>query len=259
MENNCCQIKGIVKQMNEYDKNLFHFTKLDSAVKILSTGKLRFGKLEDMNDIAECSLSIYSEHLVDSEIEKELKKYKLICFAKDDIAIRGYGIDSMWGHYAEKGNGVCIVFHKQQLESELKRYSTQSESLSITYKKDATNTVFVDGDKSVKCADALWEDRKELFFTKSTDWKYEQEYRFLIRSDNEEDYLPISDCIKAVIVCSPKTKGNKIKGSIPYQVLKHIENHPPILCYQQSLGNKELICYECVEPHRVDDAGEIDV
>ena len=68
MNKTACERKEFVRQMNDYDNNLFHFTKLDSAVKILSTERLRFGKLEDMNDIAESSLTIYSDYLSEDDV-----------------------------------------------------------------------------------------------------------------------------------------------------------------------------------------------
>lgn len=262
MNKTACDIKEFVRQINNYDNNLFHFTKLDSAVKILSTGKLRFGKLEDMNDIAESSLTIYSDYLLEEDVEMELKKYKLISFTLDSIERRGYEIDALWGHYSEGGNGVCLVFDKDKLKKQLDAsFGRKGFCRAVEYESGVTNAAIMEeSDAKKRTVADLWIKKHLLFFTKSTDWEYEQEYRFLIKgTNNGDDFLPISDCIKAVIVCSPKMKGDKVKESIPYQVLKHIENHPPIFRYQHSLGNKELICYECAEPHRIDDMGEIDI
>jgi len=257
-------MKNIVNLINDYSNNLFHFTRLDSAVRILSTGLLRFGKLEDMNDIAESSLTVYSDYLSEGDVEQELKKYKLLSFTLDTIECRGYEIDPLWGHYAESGNGVCIVFDKEKLEQRLKStFHSCRECSKIIYEPGITSAAIMQkSDAKKKSVKDLWIKRNMIFFTKSIDWQYEQEYRFLVKSRKDgEDNLSIDGCVKAVIICSPKFKGEKVKNSTSYQVLKNLKNQPPILCYQQALGSKQLICYEDESNggFRVDDVWGIDI
>ena len=52
-------------------------------------------------------------------LEAELRRYQQISFAQDreceDCTYLGFDLHSMWGLYADKGYGVCLVFDKDKL------------------------------------------------------------------------------------------------------------------------------------------------
>lgn len=97
-----------------FDKQniLFHYTRLESALKIITSNTLLFGNFETMNDISEVRREIFDEKL-----EKEICLYKSISFTTDQNDPRGFAVDSLWGYYAEKGNGVCLAFDKFNVSS----------------------------------------------------------------------------------------------------------------------------------------------
>ena len=77
----------------------------------------------------------------------------------------------------------------------------------------------------------------DLFFTKSLDWKHEQEYRFQLYSSNEEETLFLRISLLAIILCMPKL--NEIEDSLEYKILSKLIELP-ILHYKTCLGEKGL-------------------
>ena len=107
---------------------LYHFTKFDTAIKILGSHNLKFGRLHNMNDIHENDKLSYvnlqgntiqsfqSEIL--EVIDVEMAKFRQISLTIDDEEPKKFGFDlhQMWGLYADKGQGVCLVFDKDIYE-----------------------------------------------------------------------------------------------------------------------------------------------
>ena len=111
----------------ESTNKLYHYTKFDTAIKILKSNSLRFGRLHDMNDIHEndklsyvnsagIPISSFPSEVLDV-IDCEMAKYRQISLTVDDDKQDKLGFDlhQMWGLYAEKGQGVCLVFDKDIL------------------------------------------------------------------------------------------------------------------------------------------------
>lgn len=106
------------EEFNKTEK-LYHYTTFESGLKIIASKKLLFGKLKDMNDINESYRGIfYEEGISEDDVKKELSKYRQ-CSLTMDSPCSGYYIPAMWGHYAEKGNGICLVFDKKKILSTL--------------------------------------------------------------------------------------------------------------------------------------------
>ena len=113
--------------------HLFHYTKFESALIIIETKSLKFGDFENLNDIAEVKRDIYG--MIPFEIiQKELAKYQSISLTYDDASQRGFYIDPLWGHYADRGNGVCLVFDKAKLKEKLdKQFGSKAMMAPIKY------------------------------------------------------------------------------------------------------------------------------
>lgn len=215
--------------------NLFHYTSFDSALKIISSNTLKFGLFENMNDIAEVKREYFTNIDIE-EVELEMKKYKSISFTWDDSNKRGYEIDSLWGYYAQKGNGVCLVFDKSMLLNCLEEKS-KAYHKSIEYLNNFSNSISLNGDNSKEVSKYIAKYVDDLFFTKSLDWKHEHEYRFLLYSSNEEETLFLRNSLLAIILCMPKL--NEIEDSLEYKILSKLIDLP-ILHYKTCLGEKEL-------------------
>lgn len=197
---------------------LYHYTSFATALKILMSNTLKFSDFKNTNDINESSRTVLRYYAPNElykkndakEIYDELYKYKQISLSCDG-KLHGYAIPSMWGHYAEKGHGICLVFDKKKLKMPYgKCYSHK-----IIYKNYNTVTEFNTNDIKEFLKNKA--NRNKLFFTKSPDWKQEQEFRIVSRT---EDYLDLKDSLVAVITCC---EGNIVNGlSIKKEIIKKI-------------------------------------
>lgn len=123
---------------------LYHYTKFDTAIKILKSHSLRFGNLCDMNDIHENNKISYVDlsgnsiqHLssdILETIKNEMAKYRQISLTIDDMEQNKLGFDlhQMWGLYADKGQGVCLVFDKDTLCNNLDK---DVQHINVSYDK----------------------------------------------------------------------------------------------------------------------------
>ena len=181
---------------------LYHYTTFDSALKILLTKTLRFGKLANMNDIYEqyrqFGYSVIGTQDLDTIFHNEIAKYKQISLTQDSKNKEGrlgFDIPAMWGHYAEKGRGVCIVLDANILFNRLEKTCSHG---TITYNRTHDDVAIDDNIATIEdVLQYIINNKKRIFFEKSEDWSYEQEYRIV---SSVMDVLDISDCIMCVII-----------------------------------------------------------
>lgn len=230
-----CEVTEVKKI---YDGNyLFHFTNFESALKIIATHSLKFGDFNNMNDIAEVKRDLLGD-ISESMIEEEMRKYKSISMTLDTPE-RGFFINPLWGHYAQKGNGVCLMFDKDKLINQYQRqFGNDIEPRPINYLEDSHHLTVINGKTQSEVENDIMNKIDVLFFTKSSDWSYEQEFRFLLK-DKDLNLNFCKDSLVAVILCLPKLK--EYKETPEFMILKALLKDIPVLHYQTSLGNKELI------------------
>ncbi len=234
------KLRGMNPFMVYSGNHVFHFTKFESALRIVATQSLKFGRFENMNDIAEVKKDVYGMIPADT-ISKELSNYQSISLTLDNLSHRGFYIDPLWGHYAQGGNGVCFVFDKDKLSQKvIEQFGEKAKIAPINYLSNFSNAIFTEGD-SKKAVEKYIEDHLEdIFFTKSLDWEYEQELRVLIKGYDKDEKLHYGeDTLIAVILCLPKVVD--YKESSEFKILKSMLTNTPILRYTTSLGNKELL------------------
>lgn len=214
---------------------LYHYTSLSALKGILKTGKLLFGSLPRMNDITEAVKEIYiqdhdenTDWSIIDQVEDELKHIGLISLTQDGKRV-GYAINSMWGHYAEKGEGCCIIFDKEIIIKECKKLGLKFGR--VIYKEATPHII---ADKKANGKGYLESDFKVNFLRKSADWKSEQEFR-IIKFNTSDDFLglPIKDAILAVVFhtnckssifdCPMKQDALKALDSIP--ALEYLYSH----------------------------------
>lgn len=181
--------------------HLYHYTSFESAVKILTSGKLRFSTYKNVNDINESfgSNACWSNDRDGKELTHFLENYLMLSFTMDGKGRRGYDIPAMWGHYAEKGHGVCLAFDsdeiirgvsKRHLYSKEVKYSNSVEHNSFYY----DSSLYGDAETFIRAA------KDDIFFHKSEDWAYEQEYRAIAITGKIPLELDIRDCLVGVIL-----------------------------------------------------------
>ena len=179
---------------------LYHYTSLSALASILKSGILRFGVLPRMNDITEAVKEIYLQHDNEntnwdniSRVEEELKLIGLISLTQDGTRA-GYAINSMWGHYAEKGEGCCIIFDKEGIIKECNKLDFRYGC--VTYDGAAPDIIVNNNHNDIGLLKSSFE---ENFLHKSQDWENEQEFRIVnFNTSNGIGGLPIMDCIIAV-------------------------------------------------------------
>lgn len=220
--------------------HVFHFTKFESALRIIATQSLKFGRFENMNDIAEVKRDVYGMIPADT-ISKELSNYQSISLTLDNLSHRGFYIDPLWGHYAQGGNGVCFVFDKDKLSQKvIEQFGEKAKIAPINYLSNFSNAIFTEGDSREAVEKYIEDNIEDIFFTKFLDWEYEQELRILIKEDSlDEKVLYWDGALIAIILCLPKLFD--YKESTEFKVLKSMLPNTPILHYTTSLGNKELL------------------
>ena len=135
--------KSIRERFAEMSR-LYHFTSFDAACKIIESKRLRFGKLPRMNDLIESNKIVFQRVIFNSLAEdkdnglfaeEEMRRYQQISFAQDryvdDQVYEGFNLHTMWGLYADKGYGACLVFDKDKLKLEKGDYAKDVEYLDF--------------------------------------------------------------------------------------------------------------------------------
>ena len=178
---------------------LYHYTKFVNAIKIIESNSLKFGCLDKMNDVYEAYKHIYNTDTnadIDiKQIHNALLSYMQLSFTQDGL-YQGYGISAIWGHYAENGMGVCLVFDKEKLIKALPEglYSNQ-----VDYQIDFKGDITIDSNNLYK---SIEQNIDKFFFTKSKDWEYEQEFRIIqkVEDSSKDVLLDLNDSLIAVVI-----------------------------------------------------------
>jgi hypothetical protein len=158
----------------------------------------------------------FSQAQRNAEVEKCLEEFKadpiayLTKFRKAsiDINYKRLGICSltpvpynllMWAHYAKDHTGFCVGLDMNSIEALQEEQAIRDDDFSIhkiTYAKQMPRIDFL---KSMT-TDSQVNDMINLLTTKSDDWEYEDEYRF-IRWDGANSSLSIGEsCLAAIIL-----------------------------------------------------------
>ena len=129
--------------------------------------------------------------------------------ASDRPFSRGWSRARMWEHYAEKHEGVCLMFNRERLLSNLDGRVMYQGEVEYTEEGNADLSLNLSADK----ADALRSpegvaayveaNSEDLFFLKTLDWETEHEYRFVTLNTGDpqdELFLDFGDALDAVIV-----------------------------------------------------------
>ena len=235
--------KSISQRFQDMNR-LYHFTNLDAACQIIESRKLRFGKMYKMNDLIESNRIVserrFSNRLSESELfaEEEMNRYQQVSFTqdqeRDEAFYLGFDLHSMWGLYADKGYGACLVFDKTRLQY-----------LEGDYPKEVSYADLIPKDFEFKnkskagIRSEIWRRKEELFFYKRKEWEYEQEFRVIRRAENKDDdeYLDVSEALSFVIICKDETveTGESIWDGVNCYVLKHLKRKVPVLSYEYDL------------------------
>lgn len=202
-----------VKEKFEKTEKLYHFTSFDTALKIIESNRLRFGRLNNMNDLHENDkisfvdangqpINEFPSETLDS-LHDEIYKYRQISLTSEDKPSDnlGFNLHQMWGLYADKGEGVCLVFDKDELE---KGFSAGIQHQRVSYDKTVDSYYISFSNNPNEVVAEVKKNADVLFFHKRIEWEHEQEYRILHRCplSTREEYLLLGHALIFVILSS---------------------------------------------------------
>lgn len=228
--------------MTEY---LYHYTSCRSCLEILKHNTLLFNKLKNMNDINELYRPVFFDNLnmSSSKMNKEacrfINQFQQISLTLDRKR-KGFDIPAMWGHYANKGKGVCIVFDKDKFIKSLKDNKYIIKHGKISYTNKFSPDFFIK--QSTRGRIFLTKRRiKELFFRKTTDWAYEQEYRIIAYAPNSINRIVHNLCDSIVAIIMYESPNHQIRGNSYLSKFLYINNNINILHYSSFIKERNLI------------------
>ena len=251
------KVEDLKRKFNSTEK-LYHYTTFEKGIKILQSGFLLFGRQKDMNDINELHRMLTlsrscncvqenSDGLFDL-MKSDFLKYQQISLVYDGTrrAHPGFDISAMWGHYADKGNGLCLVFDKNLLINMIKKKG-QCVYKNVIYKKKYSPVIHYLISEKGDLKPLKRKEVKDYFFHKTKDWQYEQEYRIIIKteSDNREK-LEFHDSLFAIVMHNTDSVDNEatIFDSDEYKILKRIKCDIPILEHNKWFDDTQLTLHE---------------
>lgn len=239
-----------VSQRFEEMTRLYHFTSFKAACSIIKSGRLRFGKMYRMNDLIESNRMGFgrvvkgylspdnSRDYKDILAENEMHRYQQISFSQDfereDCICMGFDLHTMWGLYADKGYGVCLVFDKNKLILQEGDYAN-----NVTYEDLVTQYYETRNRSRTGIKSEIWRRKDEIFFLKRREWEHEQEYRIIRRARNEwsDEYLDISNSLSFVILCKDYSisYGESMFAGEYYSDLRYLNKRLPVLVYEYGI------------------------
>ena len=237
---------GIKLKGKDRYKLLYHYTSFDSFLKIYSNKTLKFGEAVHMNDIFEANKKL----LVDTPnkmpllcaLKDIINSYRQISFTMNyDSLIKGCMSNSMWYHYGDKRNGVRIEF-------DFNKIHLPEDAITgiVTYKYLLDNNSIClppTVETKLDVENFVRKNVKKIFFEKTFEWKYENEFRLLCQNN---EFLNIDGAISALYFTScdsdnVRTAENLVKGVFPVRFIDYMQecgNITPIDNCTESMRNK---------------------
>lgn len=209
--------------MDEFRKNqwfksdystLYHFTSIDSLIKILITDTFRLSCINKMNDINELLPlskkfdSINKDERI-IEYEKDIRKKTFVgCFNVLEKKQHIRDKVSMWGNYADSGKGICLEIDKSKLDEKL------WESIYNVEKDNVKYGIHIDKFKIKYESQSYIEKTKERIFEQNM-------YTIFPKKDDEFTLEDDNICENEIDILMKKIVASMPRQEIPlYIVLK---------------------------------------
>lgn len=208
---------------------LYHYTTLETAlVHVLPTRRLRLSPFSRMRDPREYkewfpgalgyfkgNVEALMPNYAGATVRLNLLRdeFKLLSLTLDGEENegtygRGFARSRLWELYAARSTGVCLVLRKDEavdaIVSQLEALG-RAEHGPVHYENTPTHTDIMFGFEELfrgdvqAIADRIAEQHLDkLFLTKNTEWESEREYRFILRSPAEYEYVDVAETLVAV-------------------------------------------------------------
>lgn len=201
------------------DINLLEFDFSDCCDEVLDDiEKSKVIAFEEFSGIPEHILEkSYNETMSKSFIERNYKEIQIDKIEKSSISCFSLNPSNMtmWSHYADKHKGVCLVFDVG-IDCFL-----EDESL---WNRINMNMVRYDDLKPVNYLKSKQEGINNLFFLKSKEWAYEEEWRIFILEENLR-YLKFKKTFLKGVIFGANVKDveiSKFQKTISFSGFKHL-------------------------------------
>lgn len=171
---------------NNYNLNLFSSNDIISQLE-------KIAKMQNLDfDFAELNENIQSEKDRMFSLLKDTlsNKIRMTCFTNKNDNIL------MWSHYANKHNGICVKYDLKDCKELL--YSTFPVVYSTKRPSISKNELLISSSETKVNEDKLLLLLVKSLLTKSDEWKYEEEWRSIIPTENLISDNLNHKCIKAI-------------------------------------------------------------
>lgn len=209
-------------------KRLYHFTSFDAFVKIWLSKTLRFGPVYNVNDIQEIKDSVSITDVRQMPLMYAyldvINEYKQISLTMDyDSYLCGCMSTMMWGHYGDKGQGVCIQFDFDKLNIPDSCYFGPIDYVEFKPKGITLSSSMHTRQDLIRF---IGQKKETLFFTKTKSWEKENEYRIISR---DLSYLSVANAISAVYLTKYDSVECKyveqlVNKAVPVKCIKFISS-----------------------------------
>ncbi|XHP75851.1 hypothetical protein KCTC52924_03619 [Arenibacter antarcticus] len=192
---------------DEY-KDIFQYGPPEYLNQVLTNNTIGFSSLKDFNDPFESHYSYshfvkkrntISQYLQDvhsnpvniliskirGKIDKYLNDLKVSCFSKNPYE------PLMWSHYSKKHEGICYCYDNSKLFN-IQQYQFKK----VVYSNEIANIIFFE---EITSFSMLKPQIESIICTKSENWAYEKEYRYIIKSEESAHKFNVNS-LKAIIV-----------------------------------------------------------
>ena len=252
-------------------EKLYHFTSFDTAKLILESNQLRFGRLNNMNDIHENDKLMFADangvgidefptDVLDA-LHDDIYKYRQISLTADskEKDKDGFDLHQMWGLYADKGEGVCLVFDKRELLNVANSQSLHYGRVSYQGTKELESFCISNSITPDEIKDEVEGRLADFFFNKRIEWEHEQEFRVLKRcpNPNKEEYLWLGHSLKFIIMTSKLLNVDKVKYSKCIAEMQRKAKDIPILIYGNGLLDYTLVLPDGEEIWNSDEGNDV--
>lgn len=164
---------------------LYKYIRIEHLESILRTGEIKATQLACANDPMECLPRFEDYHTFREWASEELRFPFVLCLSTKISS------PTMWAHYTDGHNGVCLAIKLKTNPphtNTIKRLQLP-ENLTIRQsQKGSLVKVIYDEWRSPYFDDSILDEKSQEYklliqwtMTKSTEWKYEQEYRYILK------------------------------------------------------------------------------
>ena len=249
----------------ERDKYLYHYTTPSKFASILDSGEIWLTQYEKTKDPREYGRWEWNvQHAASVKFEKDVRRsIKLACFARDNphaeynspdffFLYRGWARARMWSQYADDQSGACLIFDRSLLTRAMASHAdarglptykgnvTYEDSRiptgALTYPSVESQSNLIEAERRLIAE--RWE---QLFLRKTGDWATENEYRYLMVSDEDVEKVKYGNALVGIVIGPdfPASELSVIAHRLNSLHLPHVQ--------VKSLGWVEGVPYTAVE------------